>query len=495
MKRSMVLLSGVVILIVAAGMAAETAVAGADTARETAVETVAGLPVHIHRFDSGVIRIWVGDHISSTAIVAIPTSKGIIVIDTTGEPKVDRELRRIIARELGRDDFVMLINTHEHGDHTGGNEVYADCEIVGHELVAAGMAALAADVPRRIEWNKRRIAELEAQIAGLAAEAPELPRLREELVIEKLQLDEWQQGAPAIRPPTKTFTDRLDLEIGDTKLELYFIGGMHSASDIAVLVPKHGLLLTGDTMADVWLTDTPGCLGAFAAHPGVRHDFPLQLKNWNLLLARKNEVEALVPGHWNGELTWGGFEARVKYVGALWEGVQRMAAAGATLEAVKTEYRLDERFPELASSPGFSPALNEGTIREMWSVVTGKKYASDALSALLTNGPEFSAVIAEIRAKSPTYFYDEPSLNMLGYWLLEIEEARRATEVFRLVVDLFPQSWNAHDSLAEGLLRAGDREGAIAGYERSLELNPENENGKEMLEQIRSGVENPTPIR
>ena len=31
--------------------------------------------------------------------------------------------------------------THEQRDHTGSNSVYSDCTIVGHELIAAGMAA------------------------------------------------------------------------------------------------------------------------------------------------------------------------------------------------------------------------------------------------------------------------------------------------------------------------------------------------------------------
>ncbi|MBP6876297.1 MAG: MBL fold metallo-hydrolase [Candidatus Eisenbacteria bacterium] len=463
-------------------------------AASAGAETIEGLPVHVHRFDSGAIRVWVGDYISSTATVAIPTSAGIIVIDTTGEPKIDPELRRIIARELGRNDFVMLINTHEHGDHTGGNGVYADCEIVAHELVAPALAQLAEDYPRRLEWNRQSIAELEARIAGLPADAPELPRLHEELLIQKMHA-EWLANPPVVAPPTRTFSDRLDLQVGDTPIELYYIGGMHSSSDIAVLVPKHKLLLTGDTMADVWLTDSPGCLGAFAAHPGVQHDFPLLLKNWNLLIARKADIEMLVPGHWNGELTWAGFEARVKYIATLWEGVQRMVAAGATVEAIQQEYALATRFPEMMNSRGCEPNLNSGTIREMWTILTGQQYASDALNAAMRNEAEFLAVISQVRAKSPTYYYDEFSLNMLGYWLLEIHEIPKATQVFRLVVDLYPESWNAYDSMAEGLLRAGDREGAIAGYERSLELNPDNTNGRHMLEQIRNGVENPVPIQ
>lgn len=456
-------------------------------------ETVEGLPVHIKKFESGVIRVWLGDHVSSTATVAIPTSKGIVIVDTTGEPRVDRELRRIIGRELGRDDFVMLINTHEHADHVGGNEVYADCEIVGHELVAAAMAPQEGNRQQAIDWGTRRVGALETQIASLKEGAPEAPRLHEELVIAKLRL----AAAPTERrsvPPTRTFADRLDLELGDTKLELYYIGGMHTSSDIAILVPKHRLLLTGDTMADVWLTETPGCLASFAAHPGVRHDFPLLLKNWNLLLGRRADITTVVTGHWNGEVTWPGFEARVKYIEALWEGVQRMAAAGATLDAVQAEYAMRTRFPELVNSRGCNQGLNSGTIREMWGVVTGQKYAADALSAAIRNEPEFNAAIAGIRAKSPLYYYDENSLNGLAYWLIEIDRIPQASDVFRLNAELFPQSWNAFDSLAEGLLKAGDREGAIANYERSLQLNPENTNGKQMLEQIRNGVPNPTPV-
>lgn len=244
-------------------------------------ETIAGLPLHVHKYDSGAIRVWVGDHVSSTATVAIPTSKGILVIDTTGEPRIDGELRRVIARELGRDDFAMLINTHEHGDHTGGNSVYADCPIVAHELVAEGMRRQTGDRDRRIQWNRERLAALKAEIDTTQA-AARLGRLKEELALEQLQLDGWTAGKEAPKQPTKTFSDHLDLKLGDTKVELFYIGGMHTSSDIAVLVPKHGLLMTGDTMADVWLTDVPGCLGSFAAHPGVKHDFPRLIRNWNL---------------------------------------------------------------------------------------------------------------------------------------------------------------------------------------------------------------------
>ena len=478
MKRLMAMLTGFGLLLTVAGAAAET---------------VAGLPLHVQRFDSGAIRVWTGDHVSSTGVVAIATSEGIVVIDTTGDPTVDRELRQVIARELGRDDFAMLINTHEHGDHTGGNEVYGDCEIVGHELVAQAMARQAADRPRSLAWVTRRVSELEPQAAALPADAPDGPRLREELAVTKLQLAALQ-AETRVTPPTKTFYDRLDLDLGDTKFELYYIGGMHSASDIAVLVPKHRLLMTGDTMADVWLTETPGCLASFMARSGVQHDFPLLLEHWNLLLGRQADVGTLVTGHWNGELTWAGFEARVRYIETLWDAVQSAAAAGVPLQTVQTEYALASRFPELVDSRGCDPRFNTVTIGEMWAVATGQQNASVALSGMIEDEAGFAAVIAQVRAGSPDYYSDETSLNGIGYWLLQNGRAGQATDVFRLNVELFPQSWNAYDSLAESLLAAGDRDGAIANYTRSLELNPENTNGVQMLEQIRGGGVDSDPV-
>ena len=84
-------------------------------------EAIQGLTLHIQRSDPATLRLWIGDYGRSTAVAAFATQKGIVVVDTLGLPAADRELRRIIAREFKRNDFKVLINTHEHGDHTLGN--------------------------------------------------------------------------------------------------------------------------------------------------------------------------------------------------------------------------------------------------------------------------------------------------------------------------------------------------------------------------------------
>ncbi len=455
-----------------------------------AAETVAGLPVHVQKLDAGALRVWLGDHGSSTATAAIATSGGIVILDTTGDPAADAELRRIIARELGRDDFRYLINTHEHGDHTGGNAVYSDCVIVGHERVAAGMATQRADRARAAEWYAARVPELEKQAAAPPADPAEAAKLREQLQRARTEQARLRDESP-VPAPTRTFTDRMDLKVGDTTFELYDISGMHSASDIAVFVPRLGLLFTGDTMADAWLSDTPGCLASFMARPGVPHDFPRLLANWDRLLAKKDAVRRLLPGHWNGELSWDGFAARVEYVRALWEGVSRGAAAGATLPDLQQQYALDTRFPQLVDSPGCNRNNNASTVREMWTCATGQESAARRLYDLIDGGSDEAAVravVAERSAPKPKFYFLEPEINLSGYHFLQEGKTAQAVALFRVNAELFPQSWNVYDSLGEALLAAGDAQGAVAMYEKSIALNPENRNGQEALARIRGAA-------
>jgi glyoxylase-like metal-dependent hydrolase (beta-lactamase superfamily II) len=453
----------------------------------SAAEDVAGLPLHVTRLGPGTIRVWVGDYISSTAVVAFATSRGIVVVDTVGIPKVDTELRKVIARELGRSDFKVLINTHEHGDHTMGNAIYQDCTIVGHANVAAGMQPRTGEAARVNEWLAKAVADGEQKLAKLDAASTEAKKLKEELTRDRLNL-QLRQAEMKLVPPTKTFADRMKLPMGDTTFDMYFIGGMHSGSDIAILVPEQGLLLTGDTMADTWLNETPGCLASFAARSGTPHDFPLWLANWDAILAQKASIRLLVPGHWNGELSLKGAEARVAYVRALWDGVNQAVKDGKDLDEVQAEYSLEKRFPDLANSPGCNARNNTTTVAEIWKIVTKQESAAEKLYALVDAGAgeaEIAAVLAERDKQQGKYFFNEAEINAQGYRFLQAKKVDQAIVVFKANVHAFPKAWNVYDSLGEALLAAGDTEKATKMYEKSLAINPESKSGKEALEKIR----------
>jgi hypothetical protein len=81
---------------------------------------------------------------------------------------------------------------------------------------------------------------------------------------------------------------------------------------------------------------------------------------------------------------------------------------------------------------------------------------------------------------------DEYLLNQRGHQLLDVKQLADAIALFKIVVALFPTSWNAYDSLGEAYFAYGEMTQAKDCYERSLELNPSNENAVIMLERIRS---------
>jgi len=450
-------------------------------------EEISGLPLHVQEIDEGVIRLWVGDHISSTSIMAFATEKGIVVVDTFGVPQIDKALRKVIGRKFGRSDFSYLINTHEHRDHTGGNSIYSDCTIVGHELVEAGMASAAGNRDRLLEWFPTRIDELEAELEALPANDTKTAAKKEDLILNRLilQTAEADERPPA---PSLTFSDRMALDLGDTTFELFYIGGMHTASDIAIFVPEHGLLLTGDTMADVWLTDTPGCLASYRVRPGIKHDFPRMLANWDLLLAQRERITTLLPAHWNGELSIEGAEARVEYVRTLWDGIRRAAENGKTMDEVSTEFQLETRFPELVGSPGFTPQTNNVSVAEIWKEVSGQASAAQTLFTLISEGADEQSIrniVDERDNGSSDYFYVETEFNAYGYAFLQQDKVEEAITMLEINTELFPDSWNVYDSLGEALLRAGNTGDAVAMYKKSLKLNPESPSGKEALKNIR----------
>jgi hypothetical protein len=64
----------------------------------------------------------------------------------------------------------------------------------------------------------------------------------------------------------------------------------------------------------------------------------------------------------------------------------------------------------------------------------------------------------------------ERELNTYGYQLMADKKVADAIALFKLIVDRFPDSWNARDSLGEALANSGDKPGAIAAYEKALAL-------------------------
>lgn len=82
------------------------------------------------------------------------------------------------------------------------------------------------------------------------------------------------------------------------------------------------------------------------------------------------------------------------------------------------------------------------------------------------------------------YEFYEQALNNLGYALLGKEKVDDAIAIFELNVSEYPESSNPYDSLGEAYKLKGNKDLAIKHYTKSIDLNPGNNHGIEMLKEM-----------
>lgn len=88
------------------------------------------------------------------------------------------------------------------------------------------------------------------------------------------------------------------------------------------------------------------------------------------------------------------------------------------------------------------------------------------------------------------FFNFEAELNRTGYKVLNSGQSETAIAIFGFITQLFPQSANAWDSLAEGYMVSGDQEKAKELYNMAISMDPNGpvgRNAKEMLQRIERG--------
>jgi len=126
-----------------------------------------------------------------------------------------------------------------------------------------------------------------------------------------------------------------------------------------------------------------------------------------------------------------------------------------------------------------------------------KSFANTLRENINNNGIDFAIEKYNTSKETIQDEYDvvELEINALGYFYLGKDKIREAIEVFKINVEEFPESFNVYDSMAEAYMKNGDNELAIKYYKKSLEINPQNTNGIEMLKRLGVDVEAPAEIK
>lgn len=291
-------------------------------------------------------------------VVALATAKGLVVVDSTGIPSIARKMRKIIEKEFGRTDFIYLINTHFHWDHSWGNMAFPEVKTVGHERCTELMRRDEARMDSTIESFKRNIQTRKESLEKLEPGSEDAKRAKSYITEAALAVEDYSEGFKMV-PPMVTFNDRMALDLGDMTLKMVYFGLSHSTADIFIHIPEENLLLTGDIFLDgrwVPLFSTSGPL-----------DIPRWVEVLNKLLADQN-IKQVIPGHqhfWPRER----LEMWRDYIVNLWEGVNAAKKEGLTIEQALERFPLAEKYyylKDLGHSDEEIKEFQERNIRAFW---------------------------------------------------------------------------------------------------------------------------------
>jgi hypothetical protein len=106
------------------------------------------------------------------------------------------------------------------------------------------------------------------------------------------------------------------------------------------------------------------------------------------------------------------------------------------------------------------------------SVAMNATYQNQMTRAAILEKQGNAKGAAELRAKALP-MASEADLIRAGYGMIQDKKVDEAIKLFQTAVEKHPDSWNAHDSLAEALATKGDKAAATAEYQKALSLTKE----------------------
>jgi glyoxylase-like metal-dependent hydrolase (beta-lactamase superfamily II) len=202
----------------------------------------------------------------SNAALVVDGDQSLLVDTLFDEPLTAGMLAAMKdATGVGAEDIGTLVNTHANGDHTHGNALVPNAEVIASTAAAQEMAELPPALVAKL---------MAGATAGVLGDAGQM--LAE--IFAPFDL-----ASARGRAPTRTFEDELHLHVGDKAVELRKLGPAHTTGDVIVHVPEDRVVFTGDILfVDVTPIMWAGPVGNWLA-----------ACDWILGL----DVDSIVPGH------------------------------------------------------------------------------------------------------------------------------------------------------------------------------------------------------
>ncbi|MFX1296786.1 MAG: MBL fold metallo-hydrolase [Promethearchaeota archaeon] len=191
---------------------------------------------------------------------------GGLAIDTFYDLNLTRQMIGLY-KTVSNEPICRLVNTHHNGDHTWGNQLFQDSEIIAHRLCAEEMEKeKKLNLPGLFQKWIQRPKALPPAIKGF---------------IERIS--KFDYSGIELTLPNHLIEDKLDIKLDGYPCQLIYVGPAHTSGDLIVNLPEHKVIFAGDI---VFSQCTPvGWEGTYA--------------KWNealdMVISLKPEV--IVPGH------------------------------------------------------------------------------------------------------------------------------------------------------------------------------------------------------
>lgn len=220
---------------------------------------------------------------------AFVTAGGVVVVDTKlagwGQPILDQ------IKTLTNKPVTMIINTHTHGDHVGGNpEFPATVEVVAHENTKANMEKMP---PFQSESGKQHL-------------------------------------------PKRTFKDKLSLLGGNDRIDLYYFGRGHTNGDAFVVFPALRVMHAGDLFPgkQAPIMDTN--------NGGSGLDYPKTLAGAAKAIPG---VDTVIPGH-SDVTDWSAFVEFGQFMDTFVNAARASLASGKTVDETAAGISLPPQYKD-----------------------------------------------------------------------------------------------------------------------------------------------------
>ena len=148
-----------------------------------------------------------------------------------------------------------------------------------------------------------------------------------------------------------------------------------------------------------------------------------------------------------------------------------------SMELAKNNYSLNipELFP--ANNKGQDFLKNYNEINNELDLLKNEDILNDSLRYDFVTNTLFAKDLRLIRTYSK-------KVSEIGNSWVEKGNYNAAIRVYLIKVKLLPESWDVYEELAEAYMKNNQNDLALINYEKSVKLNPDNEEGKKQIERL-----------